>query len=275
MRYLKIFIAALLSFSAAQSFAQRDTAAVPFTKIFYKMGTNALQGLTYNYGANFAVAALGSYGLVQSGADWRWNRMSANNKYITFAGIPAGAIGMVAPVVVPLTLYFYGRKHDDAQLQITGLALGQSAALAVSFSFAIKTFTGRKGPGVLAEVLGYEPKNPSDYIYDWAFGFYRRGVFDGWPSSHTIVAFAMASTLATLYPDNTWVQVGSYAYAGFVGVSVSLFSHWFSDAFAGALMGYAIGKSVGHSFNQLLGKEAKKNYSLYVVPNGVGMAVRF
>jgi hypothetical protein len=56
---------------------------------------------------------------------------------------------------------------------------------------------------------------------------------------------------------------------------MSLFGHWASESFAGALMGYAIGKSVGRSFNGLLGKEAKVNYSLYATPNGVGLTINF
>jgi membrane-associated phospholipid phosphatase len=147
--------------------------------------------------------------------------------------------------------------------------------LALSVSFGIKTFTGRKAPSILPEILGREPPAASDYSNDFAWGFYRRGVFDGWPSSHTIIAFAMATTLADLYPDSRGIQIGAYTYAVAIGVGVSLFSHWASDAFAGALIGYAIGKSVGHSFNQLLGMNAKINYSLYAVPGGIGFNIIF
>jgi hypothetical protein len=116
-----------------------------------------------------------------------------------------------------------------------------------------------------------------DYSNDWAFGFMERGVMSGWPSSHTMVAFAMATTLAEMYPDNQWLKIGAFTYAGCVGVGVSLFSHWSSEVFAGALIGYAIGKSVGHSFNQLLDEnnKTKMSYSLYAVPGGIGLTVNF
>jgi membrane-associated phospholipid phosphatase len=105
----------------------------------------------------------------------------------------------------------------------------------------------------------------------------KRGIFSGWPSSHTIVAFALATTLTELYPDNTWLKTGVFAYAGCTGLGMSLFGHWASESFAGALMGYAIGKSVGRSFNQLLNDDngKKVNYSLYPTLNGIGVRIDF
>jgi membrane-associated phospholipid phosphatase len=255
----------------------KDTKSkIPLSKLFYKMGGNALHSVTYNYGANYAVAALGTYGLVKSGIDWKWNRMAYNNEWLAWSGTPFGALGYVIPVAAPVGLYVYGRKHDDVKLQITGLALGQSAILALGISSTIKAFTGRREPGIMEHhIYPDRPGDVNDYSGDWAFGFMKRGIFSGWPSSHTIVAFALATTLAELYPDNTWLKVGAFAYAGCTGLGMSLFGHWVSESFAGALMGYAIGKSVGRSFNGLLGNEAKVSYSLYAVPNGIGLTINF
>jgi membrane-associated phospholipid phosphatase len=249
---------------------------VPLSKLFYKMGGNALHSVTYNYGANYAVAALGTYGLVKSGIDWKWNRMAYNNAGLAWSGTPFGVLGYIVPVAAPVGLYVYGRKHDDVKLQITGLALGQSAILALGISSTIKAFTGRREPGIMEHhIYPDRTGDTSDYSGDWAFGFMERGIFSGWPSSHTIVAFALATTLTELYPDNTWLKIGAFAYAGCTGLGMSLFGHWASESFAGALMGYAIGKSVGRSFNGLLGNKTNADYLLYATPNGVGLTINF
>jgi membrane-associated phospholipid phosphatase len=253
-----------------------NSSVVPLSKLFYKIGSNAFHSVTYNYGANYAVAAVGTYAMIESGIDWKWNRMGYNNKWVAYSGTPFGALGYILPVAAPVWLYVHGRRNEDIKLQVTGLALGQAALLGLGVSGTIKAFTGRLAPGIMEHHI-YPDRYmiTDDYSNDWAWGFMRRGVNSGWPSSHTIVAFAMATTLAELYPDNTWLKIGAFAYAGCTGLSVSLFSHWASEVFAGALMGYAIGKSVGRSFNGLLGNDTKLNYSFYAVPNGIGFTMNF
>jgi membrane-associated phospholipid phosphatase len=272
---------ALKAFSTSETAFQypaKESSVVPLSKLFYKMGSNVLHSFTYNYGLNYGVAALGTYGIIESGIDWKWNRMAYNNEWVAWSGTPFGALGYIVPVAAPVWLYVRGRKHNDIKLQVTGLALGQSALLGLGVSCGIKAFTGRRAPGILEHhIFPDKYSDTDDYSRDWAFGFMRRGVNSGWPSSHTMVSFAMATTLAELYPDNQWLKIGAFTYAGCVGVGVSLFSHWSSEVFAGALIGYAIGKSVGHSFNQLLdnNNKAKISYSLYATPDGIGLTVNF
>jgi hypothetical protein len=91
---------------------------VPLSKVFYKLGPNILHSFTYNYGANYAVAALGTYGMVKSGIDWEWNRMSYNNKWVAYSGTPFGALGYLVPVAAPIGLYVYGRKHETANYRV-------------------------------------------------------------------------------------------------------------------------------------------------------------
>jgi membrane-associated phospholipid phosphatase len=244
---------------------------IPFYKAFYKMGNNAIGSFEYNYGLNYGLGSVGTYGIIKSGIDWKWNRFAKNNKSVSNTGMFSAILGGIVPLALPLGMYFNGRSKDDLRLQATGLALGQSAILALGISSGIKVFTGRKPPGIL------DPTSEnSDYSADFDFGFLRRGAFNGWPSSHTTVAFAMASTLCEMYPDNTALKIGAYTYATAIGLGVSVSIHWFSDAFAGALIGYAIGKSVGRSFNQLLQDNTnEKNYSFFATPNSMGFVYRF
>jgi membrane-associated phospholipid phosphatase len=209
---------------------------------------------------------------VKSGLDMKWEKMSSNNKWVANSGMSAAVLGGLVPLALPLGSYFYGRSNGDKDLQVAGLAMGQAAILGLAISSGIKVFTGRRAPGILdgADTI------KSDYSGDFAFGFLRRGAFQGWPSSHTTIAFAMATTLTELYPDNTLLKIGSFAYAAFIGIGVSTNIHWFSDAFAGAFIGYAIGKSVGSEFNQLMSHPGKQQpYRVYATVNSIGIIYNF
>jgi membrane-associated phospholipid phosphatase len=274
--YEKMALNAFSTSGTAFKYPTKETSVVPLSKLFYKMGSNVLHSVTYNYGLNYGIASLGTYGIIESGIDWKWNRLTYNNEWLAWSGTPFGALGYIVPIAAPVWLYVRGRKNDNIKFQVTGLALGQSALLGLGVSCGIKAFTGRRAPGILEHHISPgKYSDTEDYSQDWAFGFMERGVNSGWPSSHTMVAFAMATTLAELYPDDVWVKRGAFIYASCVGIGVSMFSHWLSEVFAGALIGYAIGKSVGHSFNGLLGNDTKMKYSLYAVPNGIGFSVNF
>ena len=51
--------------------------------------------------------------------------------------------------------------------------------------------------------------------------FLRGGVFWGWPSSHTTIAFAMAVTILMLFPKQKWVGYMAITYALYIGLGVS------------------------------------------------------
>ena len=243
---------------------------VPFSDLFYHMDSHLLGSFTYNNGLNNLIAIPATYAIIKSGIDWKWNTY-ANNKGISNPGFAAVEVGALAPIVVPLTLYIYGRSAESEKLQVTGLALGQAALISVGISSAVKALTGRRPPDDQNIVRG-----TTDYSGDFHFGFLRRGAYDGWPSSHTMNAFAMATTLAELYPENRSLHIASYAYASVIGIGVSTNIHWLSDAVGGALIGYAIGKTVGGGFRELVGA-GTSNSSLTMSANlqGFGISYRF
>jgi membrane-associated phospholipid phosphatase len=241
---------------------------LPFYRVFYKIDNNFLGSFTTNYGLNYALAAASSYGLVKGGIDWKWYHFSNDHQWVSKAGFVSVSAGGLVPLAVPLGLYFYGRSDNNPDLQITGLALGQAAILGLAISSGIKVFTGRVPPDF--------PERKNDYSGDFRFGFLRGGAFEGWPSSHTTIAFAMATTLYELYPDNTTIKVCSFAYASLIGLGVSTNIHWFSDAVAGAFIGYAIGKTVGTSFRNLRDNNGKTQaYEFNITPAGVSFTYNF
>jgi membrane-associated phospholipid phosphatase len=90
----------------------------------------------------------------------------------------------------------------------------------------------------------------TDLTHVFKFGLLRGGVFWGWPSSHTTIAFAMAVTVFKLYPKQKWLGYLAITYAFYIGLGVSITIHWLSDFVAGALIGSAIGIVVATCFSR-------------------------
>ncbi|HTK60197.1 MAG TPA: phosphatase PAP2 family protein [Candidatus Baltobacteraceae bacterium] len=182
-----------------------------------------------------------TYIAVTSGFDWWWYE-SAQGIPRTFL-YPAMLLGSLLPIVLPFVLLAIGEIRKDARVKLAAGALGQSAFLGWLISSAYKAVTGRAHP-MFGTVLTH------DISRDFQFGFLRGGIFWGWPSSHTTVAFAMAAALATLYRGKASITYPALLYALYVGLAVSISIHWFSDFLAGAIIGTVIGVVVGRSFRE-------------------------
>jgi membrane-associated phospholipid phosphatase len=261
-----IFISVFVVISLFPFFvnAQDSTSSykpIPVTKLFYKMGNNFLGSFTYNYGLNYVASGLTTVALVSSNLDYQWYQYTYTNKWIYNAGYSAYYVGEILPIAIPLSIYLNGRFTQNTDMQVTGLAIGQAAMMGFGISLMIKSFTGRVAPSPLTD--------SDNLLGDFRFGFLRGGVNDGWPSSHTTTAFAMAGSLIALYPANTAIKIGALVYASYIAIGVSTNVHWASDVVAGALIGYAVGTTVGKSFRNMMNKPIKaKPLKLYVTPFG-------
>ena len=270
MVFLPAILLIAIPWPAKASAADSSATPVSFWIILRHLDSNLAGSFTLDEGAYHLAAIPATYLIIRSGADWKWNTYT-NDRGIANRGFISAEMGTFVPVVVPLSVYLYGRSQDDARLQVTALALGQAALLSVGISSAYKVFTGRRPPNDVDV-----PRGSSDYSGDFHFGFLRRGAYEGWPSSHTMDAFAMATTLAELYPGRTTLQVVSYTYASLIGVGVSTNIHWLSDAVAGALIGFAIGKSIGDDFRGIMcGDGPASPISLSATPGGIRISYHF
>jgi membrane-associated phospholipid phosphatase len=177
-------------------------------------------------------------------SDFDWYYFISSQKPILHALFrPAVRLGMILPIVVPLILLATGLPRKDFKIKNTAFALGQAAMLGLAISSFYKAFTGRIPPPYF---FGHAAL--VDSSHGFRFGFLRGGMFWGWPSSHTTIAFAMAVALWKLYPENRLVRYGAMFYAFYVGIGVSIRIHWFSEFVAGAIIGSLIGAVVGKSF---------------------------
>jgi membrane-associated phospholipid phosphatase len=154
---------------------------------------------------------------------------------------PAVPIGGLLPIGLPLMLLLLGRLAGSSRVRNIGWAIGQAELIGALIAASYKAFTGRAHPSRVESV---------DLTHVFHFGFLRGGVFWGWPSSHTTVAFAMAVTLLLLFPKQKWLGFLAIAYAFYVGIGVSISIHWFSDFVAGAIIGSLVGVVVGRCFDR-------------------------
>jgi membrane-associated phospholipid phosphatase len=282
---LPCFILLICLLYPVSVFAQEEneqTAAVPekiyhrvsLLKAFDNIGWNALHSLTFNYGINFAAAGLGTWVFIESGIDWKWNRLAYNNEWVANAGLPALYIGYAVPAAGPIALYVTGMFIKDEKLQIDGLALAQTAMLSGATFSLLKIVTGRALPGIVTELDHTRSSRTDDFSRE--FEGLNWNFHGGWPGGHIMTALSAAAALTEIYNDNLWLKIGVYSYAALMGLGTSVNVHWASDVAAGALIGYAIGKTVGRSFRQLLKPGEQHNrVSFSITGEPLGILVRF
>jgi len=200
------------------------------------------------------LAIILTYIIVTSGFDWLYFKSSRSSLLHSLL-FPAVILGSLLPIIVPFALYTFGKVRKNLKSISTANALGQTTIIGLLISSFYKAFTGRVHPlRVLTQVT-------MDISREFRFGFLRGGVFWGWPSSHTTIAFAMAVTLIMLYPKNKVVRYLAIYYALYIGFGVSISIHWFSDFVAGAIIGTVIGVVVGNSFREYITKTGIRNLS--------------
>jgi membrane-associated PAP2 superfamily phosphatase len=232
---------------------------IPLYYAFDGILLNSGKTIIHNYGLNSALMVTGTYALVQTETDWKWNRFAYRHKPITEFGLHAYYVGFTVPIVAPLSLYGIGFGLEDLKLQTAAVAATQASMISTVLTTSIKAFTGRKH----SDVWDGGKKN---YSGDFAFGFMNRGAFAGWPSGHASSAWAMAAALTEFY-GSIPLAAGLYGYALYISSSASVSFHWLSDVCAGALFGYTIGKTVGRSFSKEYNRESQ--FSLVILPDRV------
>jgi len=180
--------------------------------------------------------------IVSSGFDWMYFKATRPLASYLF---PAVILGWRVPIVFPIASYIAGSVRNDPRTICSAYSTAQAAVIGLLISSFYKAFTGRPG-------LRYSARTLIDTSHEFHFGFLKGGVFFGWPSSHTTVAFAMSVALWTLYPNRKIVRCVTLLYALYIGIGVSMTIHWFSDFVAGAIIGAAIGTTVGNAFKKRL-----------------------
>jgi len=195
-------------------------------------------------------AAIGlTIAIVTSGGDWAYYRWTRAEAFFVLAR-PALGLGTLMPVLWPLALLVSGLALKNRRLITTAWALGQAALLAYLITSCYKAITGRRPPAFHGHVgtLALSGSALTDSSHGFQFGFLKGGIFWGWPSGHTTVAFSMAICLIIFHPKNKVIVFSALVYTFYIGFAVSVTIHWFSEFAAGAIIGSVIGMTVGRSF---------------------------
>ena len=174
--------------------------------------------------------------VVSSGLDWYYF-LHTRADMLSYLFFPAVLLGGILPIIIPVSMVIGGYITKNYRVRILGWAIGQAALIGSIISSIYKAVTGRIQPNLLDTV--------HDISGNFQWGFLRHGIFWGWPSSHTTIAFAMAIALICLFPKNKIVRCLSLAYALYIGIGVSFSIHWLSDCVAGMIIGSVIGVIVG------------------------------
>ena len=186
------------------------------------------------------IAIVLTLALVGSGLDWQYF-LSTRSPILRSWLFPAVPIGGLLPIVLPLALLVVGSVARSARTRLIGWAITQAEVTGGIIAAGYKAITGRAHPAHGVD---------TDLTHVFKFGLLRGGVFWGWPSSHTTIAFAMAVTVFRLFPRQKWIGYVAITYAFYIGLGVSMTIHWFSDFVAGALIGTVIGLVVGTRFSR-------------------------
>jgi membrane-associated phospholipid phosphatase len=212
-----------------------------FRDFFYRLPQTLVRCFTGN-NTFWHLLAIGlTYACVTSGFDWWYYEMTRSELIFDLA-FPSSMIGFFVPALVPLAVYVFGAVRKSLSVKNLGAALMQAVIVGSFISDLYKAFTGRLQPQLVSQVTNI------DISGVFNFGFLRHGIFWGWPSSHTTVAFAMSAVIIALFPRNKTAVTLAVLYALYIGLGVSVTIHWFSDFVAGAILGTVIGLVIARSY---------------------------
>ncbi len=225
--------------------------------LFYNFWKNIAECFSLKNLKYHVLAVVLTYIIVSYGLDWKYFNFFAGStlSYVLFS---SAIVGGLLPIFLPIIILLYGKIRKNISILNTGFALGQSAILGYLISSFYKVWSGRAAPPLNHldnKFLDFTNLNKIGSVLPdtsriFHLGFWGNGIFWGWPSSHTTVAFAMAFAIWTLFPKNKTVRALALIYALYIGFGVSMTIHWFSDFAAGAIIGTLIGVIVGRSFKK-------------------------
>jgi len=165
---------------------------------------------------------------------------------------PLGRQRNLAPVAGAVLLGGLLLKNQKLQKAAT-LSLGSIVANALATS-ALKSSFRRHRPSVTSE----------NDLFDAPFSNSHNTSL---PSSHTSTAFAVATSVASVYRDHKLVPPIAYGVATLVGLSrVNDNMHWSTDVLAGAAVGYLSARVVNRLYDVASQKLRARQQKLYFTP---------
>lgn len=151
----------------------------------------------------------------------------------------------VISIGTPLTLYAVGLINKDPQLKKEALYIGETVAASIFITIVSKRIIKRERP--------FETYPEIEKL--------TNGGGYSFPSGHTSIAFATATSLSMTYPK-WYVIVPSFTWATAIGYSrMHLGVHYPTDVLAGALIGSG-SAYLTYKINKLINKKKKNKVIL-------------
>jgi len=204
---------------------------------------------------------IATYALVASGLDWQYFLFT--QIYVPRAVLyTADIAGFLLPLILLLTFFCSWLLWRQRKYLCCLRAIMYATLLGFTLSTFLKIFAGRVSPphGHSGSTVAF-----IDNSSDFNFGFMQEQIFGGWPSSHTTIAFAIATSLAIIMPPRWYIRAMLFGTALFVGLGVSFGWHWLSEFVAGVLLGVPIGIVVGQHY------KVKPERANFAAPEACGM----
>jgi len=147
-----------------------------------------------------------------------------------------------------------GFLAKDRKLQQVGLISAGSILVNAGITGTLKRTFHRYRPSTTTE----------NNLFD---GPFHHTINSSLPSFHTATAFAVATSVATVYKDNKYVPPIAYSVATLVGFSrINDNAHWATDVLAGAAVGYLSSKGVSYLYKLADEKLKYRKQKLLLTP---------
>lgn len=259
------------SLSNAPSFTQVSLSSVsvkapdPDIRIYSGLGDNIVNSFRGNNLYLHAAGIVSTALLVSTSSDYYVFKYFNEHPAYGDAARPVIHFAQYFPFAIGGSLYAFGKLNSDKEAVAASFAVLQSSALAFVYNSLLKAVTGRPHPDWRGE------SDMEALSKTFRFGFWRGGIFWGWPSGHTSSTMAVVSALTSFYPERTWLKIVGYGYTAYMIFGVSSLNrggmHWFSDAVAAAFMSYAIGSTVGKYYRSQFENKAPSQTGGGISPN--------
>jgi membrane-associated phospholipid phosphatase len=253
-RFKATWLFILLGFITVPTFAQQDTAShevrpLRFDKYYIYSGIldardQVVAPFHWNgiQWATFGVLAAGESALIFAGGDRNIQIWSQNHRTITTnfiennIGDPFG--DGLYPAILIGTSYIFGCAFQNDHLKKMAMLTAKSVAISGLTTFVIKSFAERDRP---YQVISSDPLRWNGPVGKFSF--------NSFPSGHTTVAFATATSIALIYPHPLIIPVLAYGIATVTAMGrINGNFHWGSDVLMGAAIGYFTSRLViGHN----------------------------
>ena len=182
----------------------------------------------------FAGLTVAMFPLDESVARRLENENSKQNQFLNNASTGFELISTPGAYIIGSALYVFGRVAKHPDVEDLGWHGTEAVVLATGITGVLKGVLGRARPYVSADT------NAHDFSF---FGGFTNSDRQSFPSGHTTVAFAAASSVTSeaqrIWPGHTWL-VAPIMYGGATMVGLSRMyhnKHWASDVVLGAGIG--------------------------------------